>query len=104
MLRVLRAPRPRRPENPLSSIYEALHDNSITQATLAFLKGQKKVAAVMGGHDEPRDQQYAAVARMARALSRKGFLDDERRRPGAMEATTSGALLQNEPTPPWTKR
>ncbi len=86
------------PKDPLSSIYESLHDNSITQATLAFLKGQKKVAAVMGGHDEPRDSRtYAAVARMARALSRQGFLMTSGGGPGAMEATHLGALLQNEP-------
>lgn len=86
------------PKDPLSSIYESLHDNSITQATLAFLKGEKKVAAVMGGHDEPRDSEtYAAVARMARALSRTGFLMTSGGGPGAMEATHLGALLQNEP-------
>jgi predicted Rossmann-fold nucleotide-binding protein len=52
----------------------------------------------MGGHDEPRDSQtYAAVARMARALSRKGFLMTSGGGPGAMEATHLGALLQNEP-------
>lgn len=63
------------PKDLLSSIYESLHDNSITRATLAFLKGQKKVGAVMGGHDGPRDSRtYAAVAPMARALARKGFL------------------------------
>ncbi len=77
-LRVLRAPRPRRSEgSPRPSIYGSLHDNSITQATLAFLKGQKKVAAVMGGHDEPRDSQtYAAVARMARALPAARLLEE----------------------------
>jgi hypothetical protein len=86
------------PKDPLSSMYESLHDNSVTQATLAFLKGEKKVAAVMGGHDEPRDSDtYAAVARMARALSRKGFLMKSGGGPGAMEATHLGALLQNEP-------
>jgi predicted Rossmann-fold nucleotide-binding protein len=86
------------PKDPLSSIYESLHDNSITQATLAFLKGRKKVAAVMGGHDEPRGSRtYAAVARIARALSREGFLMTSGGGPGAMEATHLGALLQNEP-------
>jgi predicted Rossmann-fold nucleotide-binding protein len=86
------------PRDPLSSIYESLHDNSMTQATLAFLRGEKKVAAIMGGHDEPRDSRtYAAVARMARALSRKGFLMTSGGGPGAMEATHLGALLQNHP-------
>ncbi len=86
------------PRDPLSSIYEALHDNSITQAILAFLKGQKKVAAVMSGHDAPRDSQtYAAVARMARARSRKGFFHDEWRRPRRHGSDHLGALLQNEP-------
>jgi predicted Rossmann-fold nucleotide-binding protein len=86
------------PKDPLCSTYEALHDNSITQATLAFLKGQKKVAAIMGGHDEPRGSKtYAAVARMARALSRNGFLMTSGGGPGAMEATHLGALLQNQP-------
>jgi hypothetical protein len=37
------------PKDPLSGIYESLHDNSITQATLAFLRGEKRVVAVMGG-------------------------------------------------------
>jgi predicted Rossmann-fold nucleotide-binding protein len=86
------------PKDPLSSIFESIHDNSITQATLAFLKRQKRVAAVMGGHDEERDSEtYAAVARMARALSRKGFLMTSGGGPGAMEATHLGALLQHEP-------
>jgi predicted Rossmann-fold nucleotide-binding protein len=86
------------PKDPLSSIYESLHDNSITQATLAFLKGEKRVIAVMGGHDEPRGSRtYAAVARIARALSREGFLMTSGGGPGAMEATHLGALLQNEP-------
>ena len=49
--------------------------------SLSF-KGQKKVAAVMSGHDAPRDSQtYAAVTLMARARSRKGFFHDEWRRP-----------------------
>jgi hypothetical protein len=59
------------PKDPLSSIYESLHDNSITLATLAFLKDQKKVAAVMGGQDEPRDSRATTgEARRMRAVIR----------------------------------
>ncbi len=67
------------PKDPLSSIYESLHDNSITQATFAFLKREKKVAAVMAGHDEPCDSQtYAAISRIARAVAR--WLSHDKRR------------------------
>src|ERR1700723_1711455 len=45
------------PRDPLSSLFEALHDNSITQATLALLKGRPRVTAIMGGHDEARGSE-----------------------------------------------
>jgi predicted Rossmann-fold nucleotide-binding protein len=86
------------PRDPMSSIFESLHDNSITQATLAFLKGQRKVAGIMGGHDEPRGSTtYATIARISAALSRAGFLMASGGGPGAMEAAHLGALFQRDP-------
>jgi hypothetical protein len=86
------------PNDALAGILEALHDKSITQATLAFLSTASRVAAIMGGHDEPRDSPtYAAVARMARVLTRQGFLMASGGGPGAMEATHLGASLASQP-------
>ena len=50
------------PRDPLSSLFEALQDNSITQATLARLQRRPRVAAIMGGHDEPRGSKVAQPA------------------------------------------
>lgn len=85
------------PRDPLASMMEALHDNSITQATLALLARHRKVAGIMGGHEESRNSPtYRAVARIARALSRSGFLVASGGGPGAMEATHLGASFHFE--------
>jgi len=87
------------PRDQLSSLFEALHDNSITQATIALLQKWPRVAGIMGGHDEPRGSDvYSGVARIAAALSEKGFLMASGGGPGAMEATHLGALFQGDPT------
>ena len=57
------------PRDPLSSLFEALHDNSITQATLELLKERPRVAAIMGGHDETGDRKFTAGLRASRRLS-----------------------------------
>jgi hypothetical protein len=86
------------PKDPLSSIFESLHDNSITQATLKYLSRQQKVAAIMGGHDGPRNSPtYAAIARISAALCRAALLMASGGGPGAMEATHLGAYFQSEP-------
>jgi predicted Rossmann-fold nucleotide-binding protein len=80
------------PNDALTSIFEALHDNSITQATLALLKNRPRVAAIMGGHDEARGTDvYRAVAQIAAALSNEKFLVASGGGPGAMEAAHLGA-------------
>jgi predicted Rossmann-fold nucleotide-binding protein len=86
------------PRDPLSSLFESLHDNSISRATLALLSRQQRVAGIMGGHDEPRNSPtYAAIARIARALSRQGFFMVSGGGPGAMEATHLGAFFRFQP-------
>jgi predicted Rossmann-fold nucleotide-binding protein len=81
------------PQNPFTSMMEALHDNSITQATQNILAGQK-VAAVMGGHKLARNsKQYTDIARLSRRLTRAGILLCTGGGPGAMEATHLGAAL-----------
>jgi predicted Rossmann-fold nucleotide-binding protein len=86
------------PNDALTSIFEALHDNSITQATLALLKSRPKVAAIMRGHDETRGTDvYRAVAHIAAALSDKRFLVASGGGPGAMEAAHLGARFANNP-------
>jgi predicted Rossmann-fold nucleotide-binding protein len=85
------------PSDALSSLFESLHDNSITQATLALLKGRARVGAIMGGHDEARGTKaYTGVARIAAALCREGFLVASGGGPGAMEAAHLGARFQDD--------
>ncbi len=81
------------PSDELDSMMQALHDNSITQATQAFIKG-KRVVAVMGGHKMLRDSgPYADVVALSRSLSQAGFLVATGGGPGAMEASHVGAFL-----------
>ena len=70
-----------------------LHDFSITDAIDHMIEGEK-IVAIMGGHGLLRtDPMYAAVARIARSLTRAGFLLASGGGPGAMEATHLGAYL-----------
>lgn len=81
------------PENIAESLAQRLHDHSITDALDEVLAGSRPVA-IMGGHDiERRDPRYAAVARIARTLTRAGFLMLSGGGPGAMEATHLGAWM-----------
>ncbi|MCX6620643.1 MAG: hypothetical protein NTY38_06125 [Acidobacteria bacterium] len=81
------------PANPYTGMMQALHDNSITQATVALVAG-RKVVAIMGGHKMARDSaSYKSVAILARRLTRNGILMCTGGGPGAMEATHLGASL-----------
>ncbi|MGF1469300.1 MAG: LOG family protein [Sandaracinaceae bacterium] len=72
-----------------------LHDHAITDALQEALAG-RQVVAIMGGHGTERGEPtYAAVARIARTLTRRGFLMISGGGPGAMEATHLGAYLAN---------
>ena len=77
------------------SLARRLHDHSITDALHEFIAGRRPVA-IMGGHGiERSDPTYATVARMARALTRRGMLMLSGGGPGAMEATHLGAWFAN---------
>lgn len=77
------------------SLARRLHDHSITDALEEVLDG-RKVVAIMGGHSMERgDPMYAAVARIARTLTRRGYFMLSGGGPGAMEATHVGAYLAN---------
>lgn len=81
------------PADAVAGMMEALHDNSILEAMLEFLTHHPKIAAIMGGHDEPRGSPtYRQVAAISRKLSAKGYLMASGGGPGAMEATHLGAL------------
>jgi predicted Rossmann-fold nucleotide-binding protein len=81
------------PADPVAGMMEALHDNSILEAMLEFLGQHPKIAAIMGGHDEPRGSPtYRHVIAISRKLSAKGYLMASGGGPGAMEATHLGAL------------
>ncbi len=82
------------PADAVAGMMEALHDNSILEAMLEFLARHPKIAAIMGGHDEPRGSPtYRQVVAISRKLSAKGYLMASGGGPGAMEATHLGALL-----------
>lgn len=84
-----------RPASIEVSLAQRLHDHSITDALEEVLEG-RKVVAIMGGHGMERsDPMYAAVARIARTLTRAGYLMISGGGPGAMEATHLGAYLAN---------
>lgn len=85
------------PQSYFESMMQSLHDNSITQALTDVLTGRKCVA-IMGGHRLDRDgEDYARIAALSRALTRKGFLIASGGGPGAMEATHLGAALAGSP-------
>jgi predicted Rossmann-fold nucleotide-binding protein len=81
------------PGSIAETLAQRLHDHSITDALEEALAGRRPVA-IMGGHAIERlDPHYAAVARIARTLSREGFLMVSGGGPGAMEATHLGAWM-----------
>lgn len=82
----------------LEALAQRLHDHAITDGIedlLAPRIGEKrKVVAVMGGHGmSRRDPGYRDVARIARSLTRLGFLIATGGGPGAMEAAHLGAYF-----------
>lgn len=71
-----------------------LHDHSITDALYDFLSkyDEKKIVAVMGGHDLPRNNpSYFDVAKISKKLTELGYLIISGGGPGAMEASHLGA-------------
>lgn len=80
-------------ENIRVTLARRLHDHSITEALNSRLVG-RKVIAIMGGHGlERRSETYLTVAKIARRLTREGFLLVSGGGPGAMEATHVGAFF-----------
>ena len=78
------------PASILESLYRRLHDHGLSDALDEALV-DRKVVAVMGGHRLDRtDGHYAAVASIARALARDGYLIVTGGGPGAMEAAHVG--------------
>ena len=72
------------------------HDSHVLINARRYITG-KRVIAFMGGHSLLRDSPgYASCARIARALSRKGFLIMTGGGPGAMEAAMLGVYLAEE--------
>ena len=86
-------------ENPTSiliSLSRRLHDHSITDALEEIILG-RKVVAIMGGHAmERKDPFYLKIAKIARTLTKKGFLMVSGGGPGAMEATHLGAYFSTK--------
>ena len=81
------------PDRIDESLARRLHDHSISDALYEAVDDRRPVA-IMGGHAVGRaDPQYAMVARIARTLTREGYLMLSGGGPGAMEATHLGAWM-----------
>jgi len=79
------------PQSIAESLARRLHDHAMTDALNEAIAGQP-VVAVMGGHGlERAEPEYRTVARLARTLTRAGYLMVSGGGPGAMEATHLGA-------------
>ena len=75
------------------SLYQRLHDHSITDALNEILKG-RKVVGIMGGHGMERGSEaYRDTAIISKQLTQAGYLMVSGGGPGAMEATHLGAFF-----------
>jgi predicted Rossmann-fold nucleotide-binding protein len=86
-----------RPLSLAEMIAARLHDTVQERDVMRFLEG-RKVVAIMGGHDVPRQVDrgpdiYWQCVSIAKTLSEKGFLILSGGGPGLMEAANLGALL-----------
>ncbi|MFJ2264839.1 LOG family protein [Streptomyces sp. NPDC087849] len=82
-----------------ASMLRALHDDAVSDALDEHLLGAR-VVGVMGGHATARGSaQYAAAARLGRALARGGLTVVTGGGPGAMEAANLGAYAAPHPDP-----
>lgn len=76
-----------------------LHDHAISDALYDFLEQyeEKKIVAIMGGHDLARDDiNYLEVAGISKKLTELGYLMISGGGPGAMEATHLGAYFADK--------
>ncbi|CAN5485445.1 LOG family protein [soil metagenome] len=88
-----------RPVDERHIVVRALHDAAVEGALDRILLGVgKPVVGVMGGHGVTRGTaDYAAAAKLGRALARDGAVVATGGGPGAMEAANLGALLASHP-------
>jgi len=89
-----------RPAGLDDALFRRLHDFAIADAVGDLLEAgaDRGRVAIMGGHAEPRGSDlYRDVARLARDLTREGYLLLSGGGPGLMEATNLGAHFGPHP-------
>ncbi len=84
------------PPDIMEELAQRIHDHAIDDALYDLLRAtpEPHVVAVMGGHGTARsDPHFLKVARIARSLTRHGYLVASGGGPGIMEAANLGAYL-----------
>ncbi len=86
----------------MEALAQRIHDHAMDDALGELLidpltKSQKKTVGIMGGHSTLRtDKYYRKVAKIAHALTQKGYLIASGGGPGIMEAANLGAYLAHQ--------
>lgn len=86
----------------VEALAQRIHDHAMDDALSEILidaqtKKRKKIVGIMGGHSTLRtDLYYRKVAKVAHALTRKGYLIASGGGPGIMEAANLGAYMAEQ--------
>lgn len=89
------------PSTALESVARALHDARMTtlvDETIEAADAGLRIVGFFGGHAALRgSEEYASAARLARALTRAGFVVASGGGPGVMEACQLGSWMASRP-------
>ena len=81
----------------VEALAQRIHDHAMDDALAEFIEGERLVG-IMGGHGTPRDSDdFHRAARIARGLTRAGYLIASGGGPGTMEAANLGAWCAPHP-------
>lgn len=83
--------------DPREQLAERIHDHAIDLGVGKLVSERPNIVGIMGSsRAQPSEESYAGAARVARLLTREGFLVASGGGLGIMEAANLGAYLANE--------